>query len=241
MDPVRFGVAVRALRRRRGWTQERLGERSGLSQSTISDIEAGRAFASTVDTLARLVAALGVRIQIRLLAHGEDLDRLLDAGHAEIVERVATFLRAKGWEVVPEVTFSVFGERGSIDLLAFHRATGALLVVEVKSAIPDVQATLAGIDRKARLGPALARERGWSVTSVSRWLVVPGDATTRRRVASHEATFRAALPGRTAEMKRWARAPRGGVAGVVFVSSTGEGGTRHRVGRRMAPFPLPHG
>ncbi|MHB8958872.1 MAG: helix-turn-helix domain-containing protein [Candidatus Limnocylindrales bacterium] len=233
MDPIRFGLAIRVLRRRRGWTQAMLGERCRLSQSTISDIEAGLAFASTVDTLSRVVAALGVRIQIRVLGHGEDLDRLLDSGHAEIVERVAAYLRAKGWEVVPEATFSVFGERGSVDLLAFNPVTGALLIVEVKSAIPDVQATLAGIDRKARLGGVLARERGWSVTSVSRWLVVPGDMTTRRRIAAHEITFRAALPGRTSEMKRWACAPRGCVAGIVFVSPTGEGGTRHRVGRRM--------
>ncbi len=234
MDPIRFGLAVRALRRRRGWTQTMLGERCGLSQSTISDIEAGRAFASTANTLGRVVAALGVRIQVRVLGHGEDLDRLLDSGHARIVERVAAFLRAKGWEVVPEATFSVFGERGSVDLLAFNRVTGALLIVEVKRAIPDVQAALAGIDRKAWLGRVLARERGWPVASVSRWLVVPGAMTPRRRIAAHAATFRAALPGRTAEMKRWACDPRGAVAGVVFVSSTGEGGARHRVGRRAA-------
>jgi transcriptional regulator with XRE-family HTH domain len=97
IDPVRFGLAIRAQRRRRGRTQVKLGERCGLSQSINSDIEAGLAFSSSVDTLGRIVAALGVRIQIRVLAHGEDLDRLLDADHAEIVERVAAFLRARGW------------------------------------------------------------------------------------------------------------------------------------------------
>jgi transcriptional regulator with XRE-family HTH domain len=229
MDPVRFGLAVRALRRRRGWTQEELGRRCGLSSSTMSRIEGGQGDHLTIAVLGRVVAALGARIRLTVLAHGEDLDRLLDADHADFVERVARLLRSRGWEVVPEATFSVYGERGSIDLLAFHAATGSLLVVEVKSAIPDVQATLAGIDRKARLAIIIARERGWRVGSVSRWLVVPGDQTTRRRVAAHDATFSAALPGRTVAMRRWAGDPRGAVAGIVFVSPVRQAGGRHRV------------
>jgi transcriptional regulator with XRE-family HTH domain len=234
MDAVRFGLAIRALRRKRGWTQAELAERCGLSQSTISDIEGGLAFSSTPDTLTRVVGALGARLLVRVLGNGEDLDRLLDARHADIVESVAAYLRNRGWEVVPEATFSVYGERGSIDLFAFHPATGALLVVEVKSTIPDVQATLAGIDRKARLAPKLAEARGWRVTSVSRWLAVPGDATSRRRVLAHEVTFSASLPARTAAIKRWAAAPRGPIAGILFVASTGEGGTRKRVRSKSA-------
>lgn len=233
MDAVRLGLAVRALRRRRGWTQRELGARCGLSQSTISDVECGLGFVSTVDTLMRLVAALGARVDLRILSHGEDLDRLLDARHADIVEHVAAFLRRHGWQVVPEVTFSVYGERGSIDLLAYHPATGSLLVVEVKSAIPDVQRTLAGIDRKARLAVAIAKERGWQVSTVSRWLVVAGDATTRRRIHRHDATFAAALPGRTTELTGWARKPTGATAGVMFVAASASG-SRHRVRRQAA-------
>lgn len=203
-----------------------------MSQSAISRIERSEGDRLTVAVLGRVAAAVGARIRVNLLANGEDLDRLLDSGHAGIVERVAQLLRGLGWEVVPEATFSVYGERGSIDLLAFHPATGALLVIEVKSAIPDVQATLAGIDRKARLALAVAKERGWRVTSVSRWLVVPGDRTTRRRIAAHETTFRAALPGRSVAMRRWAAEPCGTVAGIVFVSPSTHAGTRHRIRAR---------
>jgi transcriptional regulator with XRE-family HTH domain len=234
MDAVRFGLTVRALRRRRGWTQAQLAARCGLSQSTVSDVETGHAFTCTVDTLARVIGVLGVRLQVKVLGNGEDADRLLDARHADIVERVAAYMRRHGWEVVPEATFSVYGERGSIDLLAFHPATGSLLVVEVKSAIPDVQATLAGIDRKARLAPTVAEARGWRARSVSRWLVVPGDPTSRRRVQAHDVTLNASLPARTAELKRWAGAPSGPVAGILFVASTGEGGTRNRSRVRTA-------
>ena len=234
VDPVRLGLAYRALRRRRGWTQAQLGAKARVSQSAVSNIERGAGDRFTVRTLTRVAATLGARVSLRILSQGEDIDRLLDAGHAAIVERVAQLLRERGWEVVPEATFSVFGERGAIDILAFHPATGALLVVEVKSVVPDVQATLAGIDRKARLAAKLAADRGWRVTSVSRWLVLPGDATSRRRIDAHGETFRAALPGRTIEMRRWAEHPRGAVAGILFASPITQTHGRERIAPRNA-------
>lgn len=180
-------------------------------------------------TLVAVASALGATLAIRLMWHGEALDRLLDAGHAEIVERILAMLRLPGWEVATEVSFNVRGERGSIDILAFHAATGSLLVIEVKSVVPDMQAMLYGLDRKERLAGEIARERGWRVTSVSRLLVLPDDRTARRRVASHEATFRVALPGRTAAVKRWLGAPIGRLAGILFLPDVQQASARHRV------------
>ncbi len=111
------------------------------------------------------------------------------------------------WQVATEVSFNLRGERGSIDILAFHPATGSLLVIEVKSVVPDMQAMLAGVDRKGRLARDIARERGWQVTSVTRLLVLPDDRTARRRVERHAATFRTALPARTADVRRWIQRP----------------------------------
>src|SRR4029077_6153733 len=125
--------------------------------------------------LVRVAAALGARIDVRLLWQGEALDRLLDSGHADLVELMLELLTAKDWLVATEVSFNVRGERGSIDILAFHPATGSLLMIEVKSVVPDMQAMLIGIDRKARVARDIARERGWQVTSVTRLLVLPDD------------------------------------------------------------------
>jgi hypothetical protein len=195
----------------------------------VSRVECSEAAAQTVDVLTRLVTALGARMRVTILAHGEDLDRLLDARHAGLVECITRMLTELGWEVVPEATFSIYGERGSIDLLAYHPETGALLVIEVKSAVPDVQATLAGIDRKSRLAGRIARERGWTVRTVSRWLVLPDDRTARRRVEAHAATFGAALPARTRELRGWARNPSGVIAGVLFVQEDAGRQPRQRV------------
>jgi hypothetical protein len=59
------------------------------------------------------------------------------------------------------VSFSRYGERGSIDVLAWHPRRRALAVFEVKSVTPDMQAMFVGLDRKGRLAPGIARERGW--------------------------------------------------------------------------------
>jgi hypothetical protein len=47
-----------------------------------------------------------------------DLDRLLDDRHAATIEAVALILRTRGWLVIPEASYSEWGERGSIDILA---------------------------------------------------------------------------------------------------------------------------
>jgi transcriptional regulator with XRE-family HTH domain len=238
VDAVRLGLAIRALRRRRGWTQHQLGAQSAISQQVISRIERGQAAASTLATLERLTGALGARLEIRTLWQGEHLDRLLDQRHAGLVEAVGRHLVAAGWTTEVEVTFSINGERGSIDLLAFHPAWDHLLVVEVKSVVPDIQAMLAGLDRKHRLGPVIARERRLRLRMTSRLLVLPADRTAWRRVASHYSTFEAALPMRTREVRRWIMQPDRPAAGLLFVPVTRQVGARQRIGRRQARTTL---
>ena len=233
VDVIRFGLGVRALRRKRGWTQAELAARARVSRTAVWRIERGHADRVAVHVLARVAAALGARIDVRLLWQGEGLDRLLDAGHADLVERTLELLVASDWLVATEVSFNVRGERGSIDILAFHPGTGSLLVIEIKSVVPDMQAMLSGIDRKGRLARDIARERGWQVISVTRLVVLPDDRTARRRVERHAATFRTALPARTIEVRRWIRRPEGTMHGVLFLSDAHLTSARHRVASRQ--------
>jgi transcriptional regulator with XRE-family HTH domain len=180
VDPVRIGHQVRALRRRRGWRQDDLAAASRVSRATIARVELGGAAGQKVQMLEKIGAALSARLDARLLWNGESLDRLLDEAHASIVNELSRRLIAAAWDVAPEVSFSIFGERGSIDLLAFHSTQGLLLVVEVKSALPDLQAMLVTLDRKARLAPRIAQDRGWRAGS-SCWRATEprGDASRR--------------------------------------------------------------
>ena len=234
MDPIRLGLGYRALRQRRRLTQAQLGSKSGVSGSVVCRIERGRADRVAVHTLVRVAAALDARIDVRLLWQGEGLDRLLDARHARLVDLVLEILASNAWEAATEVSFNIYGERGSIDILAYHPATGALLVIEIKSIVPDMQSMLTALDRKGRLASDVARERGWTVSSVSRLLVLPNDRTARRRVDDHEATFRTALPARTIEVRRWIARPIGTIHGLMFVSDVRQAVTRHRVNPRPA-------
>jgi transcriptional regulator with XRE-family HTH domain len=225
---------MRALRLRRRLRQGDLGDKAGVSRGAIARIEQGHADKVTVETLERVAAALGARVTCRITWNGEGLDRLLDQDHAAIVEHVVRILLAADWLVATEVSFNVYGERGSIDILAFHAAARVVLVVEVKSVVPDVQATLVTLDRKERLAAQIARERGWNPAGVARLLVIRDDRTSRRRVEEHTATFGNAFPDRIAQIRRHLRTPevRQPLRGLWFLSMESQAVTGQRVRRR---------
>lgn len=208
---------------------------AGLSQSAVSRVELGAIDGLTVGTLDDLATALGGRLEVRLFWRGEELDRLVDAAHASMVECVVALFVDGGWDVVTEASFSVYGERGSIDVFARHIGIRRLAVVEVKASLADVQATLATLDRKVRNAPVVARERGWDAWPVSRILVVRSSSTARRRISQHEATFRSVFPTRGRAVLRWLRSPVDeSIAGLVFLAATRDMGVNKRV-RRAGP------
>ena len=55
------GRGVQAARKAKGWSQELLGERLGLTVNTVSNIERGR-FPTDLETVARLAAVLEVPV-----------------------------------------------------------------------------------------------------------------------------------------------------------------------------------
>ena len=105
----------------------------------------------------RVAAALDVSISLDAWWRGGEADRLVDRAHASLVEAVAVYLRAWGWEVIPEFTFNVYGDRGSVDILAWHQGERILLLVEVKSLLTDLQETLATLSKKTRVVPGFVK------------------------------------------------------------------------------------
>ena len=69
-------------------------------------------------------------------------------------ESVARVFRDElpAWMLAPEVSFSVYGERGVIDILAWHPGRRALLVIELKTDLVDMNELLGTFDRKRAPG-----------------------------------------------------------------------------------------
>ena len=226
MDDVRVGSILRAIRKK-GLRQADVAAAAEVSQQSVSDLERG--IFDSLAAVRRICRALGASVSLSLDWRGGAFDRLTDAGHARLVELTAAFLRSCGWLVIVEFSFNHYGDRGSVDILAWHPVFQTLLVIEVKTSIRNVGELFRRLDIKLRVVPRQAAEaNGWKVRHVAAILVVPGSSAMWRAVRVHEASFAAALPARTAELKRWLRRPDRPIKGVLFVRDTVRGGTGRR-------------
>jgi transcriptional regulator with XRE-family HTH domain len=232
MDDVRVGRILRALRRRRGWTQKELGRRANVSQQAISLIERGHGGRLAVETVRRVFAALDARWEPTVSWRGGDLDRLIDAEHARLVGEISRRLADAKWEVAVEVTYSDFGDRGSVDVLAARADAQAMVVVEVKSELTTIEATLRKLDEKVRIVQgSLGRGRfGFRPRSVGRLVVLPSTDAARPRDERSTHEHAVGLPDRGGRVRSWLRAPGGDLAGILFVSNTNPGGVTAKGG-----------
>ena len=145
-------------------------------------------------------------------------------------EVMARFFAAMGdWVTEPEVSFSIYGERGIIDILAWHPTRRILLVIELKTEIVDVNEMLGTLDRKRRLAMEIARTRGWHPTAVGSWLVVAPSRANRRALAEHRAVLRSKFPIDGHAVRIWLRDPSGPIDAVSSLPTV----------RGMHPGPSP--
>ena len=141
----------------------------------------------------------------------------MNAAHAALHESLARHLgRSAGWTWLPEVSFSIYGERGVIDILAWHAATRCLLIIELKTSIVDPQELVAVMDRRVRLGARIAADHGWRPATVSAWVVVADTRTNHRRVLRHAGLLRTAFPADGHQVRAWLRRPSGSINALSF-------------------------
>ncbi|HET9614114.1 MAG TPA: hypothetical protein VFP22_04800, partial [Candidatus Limnocylindrales bacterium] len=126
------------------------------------------------------------------------------------------FVALTEWQFEPEVSFSIFGERGVIDALGWHPDSGSLLVVELKTEIVDVKELMASMDRRMPLAASVALSRGWRGQTVSCWVAVADGRTNRRALARHAAVLRAKFPDDGRRLAAWLRTPHGTVRALGF-------------------------
>jgi transcriptional regulator with XRE-family HTH domain len=229
VEDQRFGSTIRAVRRRRGWRQIDLAARAGVSPATISRIERGHPGSLTLDILRRVSAALDVRVDLVPRWRAGDLDRLLNARHAELHELVARWFVAKvpARVLTPEVSYAIYAERGVMDIVAWHPGRRAILVIELKTDVVDVNQLIGKVDEKARLIRQIVRDRGWDPLTISTWVIVAAGRTNRARLAAHGAVLKAAFPMDRPAIRRWLVDPVGEIRAISMWSMS--------AGRQLAP------
>ena len=220
MDDLRVGRLFRAVRQRRDLRQRDLAARARVSQKAVSEIELGRLEAVGLNKIRRIAAVLDVWVSLQASWGGGQGDRLLDRAHAHLVNVIAGILERSGWTLHPEFTFNHFGDRGSVDILAWHAATRILLIVEVKSTLTDLQDLLAALSRKVRVVPAIAHQTlGWEPLHVAQLLFVGDTKGNRTVVSRHAAIFDAAFPMRSRVARTWVSRPASAISALWFASS----------------------
>jgi transcriptional regulator with XRE-family HTH domain len=232
MDDLRLGLALRAARLRRHLRQSDLAFLAGVSATLVSRLEHGGADRMSLRTLRAVAAKLGVSLDLVPRSAAGELERVVGARHAALGELVAAWIiRQPGWVVVAERSFSIYGERGVIDLLAWHAKSGSVVVIELKTAIVDVDELIGTLDRKRRLAPQVAAGLAWDARSVSAWVIVAESSTNRRRVGDHRTLLVSALPldGRSLA-PLFLHPERGPASGIAFWSNLHAA----KVGREIA-------
>lgn len=240
MDDAQVGRSIRAVRIRKGKRQEDVAAEAGVSADVVSRAEHGELGGMTLGRIRAIGEAVGITLDIVARWQGGELDRLLGAKHSALHDRVAAaFANLPGWTNAPEVTFSIFGERGAIDILAWHAATRTLLVIELKTELVDVQELIGTLDRKRRLAPQIAAARGWPALVVATWVILATSRTNRRRVAAHRNVLRAAFPADGRTMNAWLAKPAGAVAALSMWPDSDEARTTPAVAptRRVRAKP----
>lgn len=181
-------------------------ERGSLDRCTVTEVE-------------QWATALDAHLHLDLRVDGER--PLTDAQHAMVQSWLVELLRAAGWAVEAEPSFNHYGDRGRIDVLAYHPGLRILLVVEIKTWLDDVQDLLGRLDIKRRIAPKVAAERGWSVAAVVPAIVFREKRTTRRRLSTHAPMF-ASFQLRARAAAAWLRRPRQPVpAGILLCRTRG--------------------
>lgn len=236
----RCGVTFRAVRIKRGWRQVDVAARARVNRSVVSSIERGHLEHVSIGTLLNVARALEIQITIGTRWRAGDLDRLISGRHSRLHEAVATWFAKSlpDWVLAPEVSFSIFGERGIIDILAWHPGQRALLVIELKTDIADVNELIGTMDRRRRLAREIARDRGWEPLMISTWVLVAGGRTNRARLSAHKTMLRTAFPVDGRALVGWLRRPDREVHALsLWERASDQGGSgdlaaRHRVRRR---------
>ena len=183
-----------------GWSRDELALRSGTSHTTIARFERD-ASGIALGTAGRILDALGARVELDPPILSTRIEQR-DAAHASCVEFVRRRLARSGFVVATEVEIGNERGRGWIDVLAFHPASGALFLDEVKSELRDVGALQRQIGWYEREVWRAAASLGWRGRVLVRAVTVLFTAANDAAVRSNAGLYGSAFPLRAADLQR---------------------------------------
>jgi transcriptional regulator with XRE-family HTH domain len=189
---IGLGRQVAEERRRRHLTLRELAEMAGLGRATVHDIESGRE--GSLGAYIRLAAALGLKADFNLIdpRRRETVSaRAKDPVHAAMGEAEAERMRPLGFRVGLDEPYQHYQFAGRADFVAWSTEPAALLHIENKTALVDIQEAIGTFNSKRNyLGAELAACAG-----VGRWrsethvMAALWSADVIRELRSHRASF----------------------------------------------------
>lgn len=154
---------IRSSRERAGLTQHQLADRAGTSQPAVSRYESG-ASSPSVDTLDRLLAAMGERLELsvhpavrELDARGARMAKL--RSHRELIRSAARRHHASNIEVFGSVARGQDGPDSDVDLLVDLdvRRFGLFPVLELQDELEAILGDKVDIAPRSMLAEHVAR------------------------------------------------------------------------------------
>src|SRR3954454_2118841 len=174
----REGAKVRAARKHRRLRQIDLGQRAGLSQPTISQMERGEGGSLSLESWQQVALVLALPLDVTL---GRDLlEEPADAGHLAIEELVLRMGRLRGFERTFELPSKPANPSLSTDVGLHDDKRRLLIQVECVNTFGNVNGAVRSSDRKRAEAEALAIAIGYGEPYAVRQLCVVR-ATRRNR------------------------------------------------------------
>ena len=226
-----LGADLRRSRRRRRHTQSALGERVGLTQGRISDLERGEGASAPLDTWVAIGLALDRPLAVSFTRDLVEEPR--DAGHLRAQELLIGIARRTGRRVNVELPSRAPSSPYVIDVVLRDDRARTVVLVEIWNRLDDLGAAMRSTLRKASDADGLAvlaAGEGPSFRVATCWLLVD-TAANRRLVGQYPGVLKARFPGSSVG---WVRSV---VEGVVPPVAPGLAWVDPRLGR-IVPMRL---
>ena len=203
MTATAQGARVHEARDRRGWSQQDLGDRVGLTPSRVGQIERGRGQGASLEVWFALAQALGIHLKVEF---GRDpVQEPDDAGHLAIQELALRLGRETGRGRIVELPTRPANPSLSIDVCVRDDAQRVLFIEECWNTFGNINESVRSTRRKVaeaeQLAVAIGGERGpYRVAAV--W-IVRDTRRNREILARYPEVFAAAFEGSS---RHWVKA-----------------------------------